>query len=389
MADSGGGAESGAALPQTAGDALSPQPYGGSSSFADAGEPSPELNINEVSKVTQTILQNACKRRKLSSSGAKKVLAARLVGAGFKTAAMARQLSVEFERDGVDVSASGNLREKAPNWTIHETARLCHVIQSPLHSTTLARLYCKPASRAELDRGRHDPWTSEFAAMFNDEDFTPRTPDCHNGVTEDILAAFDPLLHPHQRDGAQLKTKWNKLRSKYTAARETFCRSGQGDADVFPDFTDGDPCLSYMHCVFFDSPSLEYVVRIIPSDARVEEGIEGIDGLRNDDPPMERPRKKSSASILNAGLEAIAKSLATPIPLGAQGSTIASGTGKAFEQFDISDRMANTVDKLMDLETTLLAKISAAQESQNSSYADVLQGRLQVVQDRIRLALDQ
>eukprot|EP00171_Calliarthron_tuberculosum_P004659 IDg4659t1 len=365
MAGNDDGTEDGAALPRTADNALSTAGYGGSSTPEGTYEPSPDFDINEVSRVTQTILQNACKRRKLSSSGAKKTLATRLIGAGFKTADVVRQLSGAFERDGVDASASGNLREKAPNWTMHETARLCHVIQSPVHSTSLTRLYCKPASRAELDRGRHDPWANEFADMFNDDNFTPSTPDCHNGVTEDILAAFDPLL-------ILINVMVPSLRQ-----------------DVFPDFTDGDPALSYMHCVFIDSPSLEFVVRIIPSDARVEEGIQGIDGLRNDGPPMERRRKQSSASVLNAGLQALAKSIATPIPFGTQGSTVASGTDKAFEQFDISDRMANTVDKLMELETTLLVKICAAQESQNSTYADILKGRLDVVQNRIRLALEQ
>ena len=53
-----------------------------------------------------------------------------------------------------------------------------------------------------------------------------------------------------------------------------FEASGQGDSDVFPNFTRGDDVLSYMHCVFYGHPSLEAVVRALPSDAQLESGIE-------------------------------------------------------------------------------------------------------------------
>lgn len=230
----------------------------------------------DVSKITQTALQNACKRRGLSSSGTKAILVFRLKAAGFKSMDDIRRLSQEYKSDGGDKLASSNVRNKAPNWTRHETARLYHLINSPLHSTTLARLYKKPDGHAELDAKRHDPCANEFADLFNDDEFT---------------SSYKHNLHPHLRQGGLFKARWNKLRSQYTVARDRFSRSGQADADVFTDFTDGDASLAYMHCVFYDSPARNYVVRTLPDEARVEQGIQDLEINRKVDSRRARKRK--------------------------------------------------------------------------------------------------
>jgi len=344
--------------------------------------------VPALTTATQTLLQNACKRRKLSSSGTKTVLSNRLISAGFKTLADAQRLSEEYRTSGPDVTASPAGRSKAPNWTMHEAARLCHVINSPLHSTVLARMYTKPASRSELE-ARHDPWNNEFAELFNDDTFSPAIPGPRDGVLGKDLEAFNPSVHPHQRPGSLLKSKWNKLRSQYTIARDRFSRSGQGDADVFTDYTNGDSQLAYLHCVFYNSPALEYVVRTLPADARIEQGIEGLDCIKNADNIRDRKRNRSGAAVLSQGLQALANSMAVPIQVTENGVAHEGESKKRFEEFDISDRMASTVGKLMELETQLLERIEKAQSDEKSDYASMLTKRLATVRTRIDKALEE
>jgi len=167
----------------------------------------PEPNNEDIANATQAVLSGACKRRKLSSTGTKAALAARLKSAGFKTMEDVRKLSAEYTTNGVDMEASTTVCPKAPNWNKHETLRLCHVINNPANSTILARLYNKPSSRAELDSGRYDPWAHEFADLYNSDTFMPEIPDLRDGVTHDILDQFDPNAHPHKCQGALLKSK--------------------------------------------------------------------------------------------------------------------------------------------------------------------------------------
>jgi len=183
--------------------------------------PSPSLQHDDLSKLTQETLRNASKRRKLSCSGVKSILATRLVGAGFKTLAAVRALDAEYKTLGVDDSALSRVRQKAPRWTKHETARLYHVMNHPSYSDALIRLYNKPESRAALET-RHDPWVNEFSTLFNDPLFLPSIPQAHDGVTDDILSDFDPTLHPVKREGAVLKSRWNKLRSRYCDNKRRF-----------------------------------------------------------------------------------------------------------------------------------------------------------------------
>lgn len=243
------------------------------------------------------------------------------------------------------MKACAHTREKAPNWSKHEAAQLCHLICTSLHSTVLGRIYVKPSSRAELDKGRHDPWSNESCDLFNNEVFLPSASEPHDDITKDLLTTFHPSLHPYQRKGITLKSLWSKLRSKYTIAREKYTKIGQGDTEVSLDFCDGDPSLGYMHSVFFHSPSLDYVIRMILDDSRVEQGIEDVDAAR--DSPIRRDRTKtpSSTAALTAGFEVLAKSLLAPVQISSNAS-IGNG-GNKFVSFDISDRMTRTVENLM------------------------------------------
>lgn len=125
----------------------------------------------------------------------------------------------------VDLGACTHTRKKAANWSKHETAKLCHVICSLIHTTVHDRLYVKPISIGELDRGRHDPWANEFSEVFKNDVSIPPAQEGHDGVTDDILASFQPHVNPRVRTGVTSKSLSNKLRSKYTIARQKYCRS--------------------------------------------------------------------------------------------------------------------------------------------------------------------
>ena len=343
----------------------------------------------QIETAKQEVLQSACKRRKLSSSGTKSALAARLRSAGFKTMNDILLLPSEFTASGVDEEATATGRSKSPHWTMHETARLCHIISSPVHSTKLVRMHSKSQFRAELDRARHDPCSNEFADLFKVNSFTPTIPSIYDRITEDLFVKFDPCLHPYVPQGSMLKSKWNKIRSRFTVARDRFSRSGQSDADVFTDYTDGDPALCYLHCEFYNSSAMEFVVRTLPSDARVEQGIEDVDRVKSTEQGVERNRKRSSTDMLYDGLKELSKSIVTPLKIE---SNTEDGNlslkGAKLQELDISDRMPGTVTKLMALESQMIAQISEAQVSGNNSFAEILTSRLETVRSKIDKALD-
>jgi len=348
-----------------------------------------ESRIDDLTKTTQAVLQNACKRRKLSTSGTKSVLSTRLIGAGFKSLSVVKKLSDDFILNGVDVSALSSVRDKAPNWTLHESARLCHVMNDPRNSTALVRLYNKPASRAELDMGRQDPWVHEFAALFNDKSFQPSVPEPYDGVTSDILGRFQPNRHDVIREGSILKSRWNKMRSHYSIAHGRYTKSGQGDADVFSEYTNGDPAIAYLHCVFYKSPSIDYVKRMLPEDDQIEYGISDHDNLRAGDSIRSRKRKAENSSDISGHLDAIAKSLSLPVQL-MDSSKVPppKASNSLFHEYEKSDRIADTVGKLMSLEANIITSIKEAEESDNHEYSVILKKRLSLLRVRIDKALE-
>jgi hypothetical protein len=194
-------------------------------------------DIDAFRVLTQSSLQNACKRVGQSSSGAKHILARHLLDTGVAGVATARSLAADFEttkqrlpqnarsaasREPVlpytntaganpvivdDSDGRENCREREPNWHRNETARLCHVVSDPRNAVALQKLYNKPETRAELDNGRHDPWTNEFQDLFNDELYCPDVPELSGGVMQEEIDLFDPCNVRHKRSGATLKRK--------------------------------------------------------------------------------------------------------------------------------------------------------------------------------------
>ena len=204
---------------------------------------------------------------------------------------------------------------------MHESSRLCHVIASPIHTTALGRLHRKAELRAELDKGDHVPWSNEFEEWFNDESFKLVLPEICDGVTEFVLQNFNSCLHPQKRLSSILKTKWNKLRLRYTVTRRKVTRSGQRDSEVFADCTDGDRSFCCMHCVFHNFPALEYVIQTLSVKALVEERIADIDARSLAEPTRERKRKRPTAESVVGGFDTLVKSIASPMKI--EGSSTA------------------------------------------------------------------
>ena len=328
------------------------------------------VSSRQPRKLTQAILSAALRRIGLSGSGAKSVLTDRLKKAGVTDCSRIIELSCMWEdHKTVDSQAqtrtcrAGVDRGRAPNWTKHETARLFHVIADARHSTIVARMYQRVETRSELDAGRHDPFAHEFLELFNDDTFHPDIPEAVCGITEDLLLQFDPELHPHKRNGTTLKQRWAKLRSTYTIACEKYTRSGQGDPDTFPNYTNGDDSLSYMHCVFHNHPSLDAVVRSIPPNAQIEAGLNEIDANRPSIPPAQtssrKRRREDGIESVAAALGKIAETSTSPQPIVIQDSASVAATDPNIMQLERASKMASTVTRLMELEGKIMSSINS------------------------------
>ena len=247
-----------------------------------SSEPDPQVSSIHPKRLTQAILSGALRRIGLSGSGSKSILADRLGHAGvsdstriMSLARMWKQHKTVDPEVHANATRAGAERVRAPNWAKHETARICHVIFDAHHLTIVARMYQRIETSglpgwSELDDGRHDPFAYEYLELLNDDSFNPDIPEAVHGVTEDLLLQFVLTLHPHKRNGKILKQRWSMLRSSYIVACEKYNKSGQEDPDTFPDYTNGDDSLSYMHCVFYNHPSLDAVVRAISPNAQIE-----------------------------------------------------------------------------------------------------------------------
>ena len=143
----------------------------------------------------------------------------------------------------------------------------------------------------------------------------PTIPEFYGGISDHALAQYNLCLHPHKRPGSMLKSKRNKRPSRYTMASDRFSRSGQGDVHVFPDYADGDSVLPYWYCAFFNSLAMQFAVRTLPSDSRVDQGIEDLDALKSVDNSSERRSKRNSAEALFEGLKELSKSVAMPLKI--------------------------------------------------------------------------
>jgi len=319
---------------------------------------------------TQQVLQKACKRRRISSHGTKAVLTQRLIGVGVSSRAIALQLCEEYEEHGGEERGTPT-RNRAQNWTMHESARLCHVLADPRNATSVARLYNGTPTRAEIDVGIHDPWSSEFVDMFNDRGYVCTVPLPRDGVTEAALLEFDPNRRPHDRTPEKLKTKWSVIRSKYTVARRNFEASGRNDATEFTKFAVGDEVSVYLHCVFYNLPALDNILRSLPEEAQAEEGLENTPRRTNQ---HGRKRKSSGADVINSGLEKMASALETPVTINLNSNSGSRTSG---------GQPLGEIKELMELEDSLRRKIKEAREQDDHEYEEECNTRLNLVKTSI------
>jgi hypothetical protein len=337
--------------------------------------------------LTQGVLQLACKRVGVSSSGAKAVLLGRLGHAGRTSYAEIKKLAEEFEdtRERIpSASGMGTSRDREPNWTKHETARLCHVISDPRNSTALRNLYNRAESRAEIDQGRHDPWSNEFPDLFNTKSYEPDVPLISGGAVQTELDQFDPGWHPHERSGGLLKKKWASLRSKFSVAYTNWSASGQGDPESFPDFADGDVGLVYMFCVFNGKPALEFAIRLLPEGARAEEGVPGFDSRHQRGPYGEnRKGRQAGRASYNSSIGDIASQLASAISQPLRIEQVEKGYSNESHKENTS--MADTVLRLMELESKLRKCLEECVDEDDRK--EVLLTRLKNVSDRIAASM--
>lgn len=222
--------------------------------------------------------------------------------------------------------------------------------------------------------------------------------------------SFEPWKGAINRPGSILKERWRRLRTQYTIARRNFEKSGQGEHDAFPDFTDGNDSLSYMHCVFFNQPALEMIVRVLPSTAQMECGIKGVRSaavgredrvtgmVDNEEWDLETPQRKKRKvkDTIEQGIKTMASAMERPVTISIKDDTADGKYNKRFETFDVSDRVAGTLEKLMRVEDSLMKRIKSQKGSGSLSdndeadhLSDLLKSRLQKVRNRINPTLDE
>ena len=285
----------------------------------------------------------------------------------------------------IDATRAGASRVRAPNWSRHETARLCHVIADAKHLTTVTTMYQRVETREELDQGRHDPFAHEFLELFNSTDFTPSVPESVDGIPEDVLVMFEPSLHPHIRNVTTVKQRWAKLRSSYTIESSNYNASGQSDPSTFPSFTNRDDSLCYMHCVFQRHPSPDAVIRALPETAQIEAGIGDVEDNRQSFLPEQRTsarkrRRDEGLSSVARVISEMAKRSTSPQPIVIQDESAVTTCDPEMMQLERATKVASTVTQLMELESQILVRINALSSSvldeTSNSNKCVLENRL-------------
>lgn len=153
---------------------------------------------------------------------------------------------------------------------------------------------------------------------------------------------------------------------------------------MFSNYRDGNPSLDYLHCVFYNSPAFNYVIRTLPNETRVEEGIDTSVNIPNDELIKGKKRKSVSSPDISSTLGMITKSLTAPVQIMKSSTTQPSLEDKTqINELDISDRRAGTVEKLMSLEKQLLTCIGEADDNNDVEFSTILRGLLADVRARI------
>lgn len=344
-------------------------------------------------KATQHLLAKACKRIRSSSNGTKAVLVDRLAKAGVTTREEIEVLAHKWDIEGQvqdDESTTISARVRQAQWTPNEVVRLAHVLEDPRNFIAFRKLHQQRDTRADIEE-RHDPWSVEFVESFNSRDYVPERPDICDGVTQQMLDAYDPNDHPHERSAEALRSKWATLRARYTICERNFEKSGQGESDVFPDFAKGNPVMSYIHCLFKESPALEMVIREIGVGRRAESEIGGsstsdrTEQLEKKE-PQSSPKKRKG--MTDEGLEKVAESLAKPVEV-----KITFARDESEDENGQDSRRSKLISNdilgsLMDLEKDIVRRYQEARNNGDEDLYVLLHNRLTRVQARIEAALD-
>jgi hypothetical protein len=278
-------------------------------------------------------------------------------------------------------------KRRDPNWSMHETARLLHVVADPRNATALLKLYQRETNRAELDSSRHEPWSNEFMDLSYDPDFNPDVPEVHGGTVQSVLDKFRPEDVRHVRDGSRLKERWQKIRSAFTIAYKNWLKSGQNDPEEFPTYSQGDDALVYAFCVFHDQSYLDYALRLLPEGTRAEFGVSSVD-LSLKRSVLRDPRKTarytthsgsaSGKESLAECVSSIADALRQPIVLSSQ-----KNTATATIQQEEAASMATALSRLMEVEATLDTKLSELRkmDDYDAAAAERVESRLSVLRE--------
>jgi len=99
---------------------------------------------------------------------------------------------------------------------------------------------------------------------FSHPDYKPAWARAVDWVLKSDLRGMDPTRFTCRRDASKLETIYRAMRSIYIKTYANYTRSGQPEAGVFKEFTNEEHQLLYLHCLLFDHPSVDFVLRSFP-----------------------------------------------------------------------------------------------------------------------------
>ena len=171
------------------------------------------------------------------------------------------------------------------------------------------------------------------------------------------------MLYPLKRNGTILKRRWGKLPCCYTVACDKLNKSGQSDPDIFPNYTKGDDCLSYMLCVLYNHLILDAVIRALPPSAQIEAGLNEIEATRASIPAPKtfsrKRRRKDDIEAVTAALSKIDKTSSTSQPMMIQESNSADVTDHSLIHLERATKVPSKVTSFMALESKINGSIDS------------------------------
>ena len=163
---------------------------------------------------------------------------------------------------------------RSPPFSANDMAHLAHVATNPFHFEAI-QADNQPLSRAELYKPRQSLWDAVLAPAFNNPEYKPARATPVDGVLASDLRGMDPTRFTCSQEASKLETIYRALRSNYTKAYSNYTRSGQMEGGIFKDYTNSDHELLYLHCLLFDNPSVDFVLRSSPQATQAEVGLPG------------------------------------------------------------------------------------------------------------------